>query len=87
MKYLNFTIAETSGRTFEIPLDKVKSFIEKVQAEDFFMAQEEVDFEDSYSMAQFLNNNGLLDELHSYERCNDTFESEVVEHKIYEGEE
>ena len=31
MKYLQFTVAETTGRTFEIPMDKLEEIIKTLK--------------------------------------------------------
>ena len=87
MKYLNFTVSETTGRTFELPLDKAVKLIKELKANDEFLQEEEVDLEDSNSIAKFFAYNNLLDELSNYEKSNDYVESKVVADKIYEGKE
>ena len=68
-KFLNFTIAETSGRTFEVPMDKVQELIKERGIED-------VDFNDDYDVASILKDE-LLDELASYEKDNQFVEVEL----------
>ena len=70
-KFLNFTIAETSGRTFEVPMDKVQELLKTAQEE----AKEygdtlEVDLEDDYEVARFLVDY-CLDEISADEKAND----------------
>ena len=68
-KFLNFTIAETSGRTFEVPMDKVQELIKERGIED-------VDFNDDDEVASILKDE-LLDELASYEKDNQFVEVEL----------
>ena len=83
-KYLNFTVAETSGRTFEIPMDKVKEILEYMK-QDEYLAEEiaQIDLEDSYQVANFFMNFGL-DEISRYEFGNDYFDLTLAEHKFLE---
>ena len=68
MKYLQFTVAETTGRTFSIPMDKLEEIIKTLKDGDEFLQDEEVDTTDAYEVASFLNRNGLLDEIYNYEK-------------------
>lgn len=68
-KFLNFTVAETSGRTFEVPMDKVQELIKERGIED-------VDFNDDDEVASILKDE-LLDELASYEKDNQFVEVEL----------
>ena len=85
MKFLNFTVAETSGRTFELPLEKAVEIIKQMQEDEYFDGQE-VDLEDSYEVANFLMNYGL-DEIAKYELNNDYVDLVLADNKIYEGKE
>ena len=85
MKYLNFSVAETSGRSFEIPMDKVEEIIKEIKEDDYY-AEEEVDFNDSYEVAKFLMNYGL-DEITKYELSNDYVELELACSEIVETSE
>ena len=77
MKYLNFTIAETSGRTFEIPMDKVKELIKRVQKEaEEYGDTLEVDLNDDYEVARFLKDY-CLDDIATHEINNDYWEIEL----------
>ena len=87
MKHLNFTVSETTERTFDLPLDKAVELIKELKANDEFLQGDEVDLEDSKSIAEFFAYNNLLDELLNFEKYNDYVESEVVENKIYEDKE
>ena len=82
MKYLNFTVAETSGRTFELPLDKAKEIIKRLK-EDDYLSDEEVDLDDDYEVANFLMNFGL-DEIAKYELSNDYVDLVLADHKVFE---
>lgn len=68
-KFLNFTVAETNGRTFEVPMDKVQELIKERGIED-------VDFNDDDEVASILKDE-LLDELASYEKDNQFVEVEL----------
>ena len=71
MKYLNFTIAETSGRTFEVPMDKVQELLRTAQEEAKKYGDTlEVDLEDDYEVARFLVDY-CLDEISEDEKAND----------------
>lgn len=70
-KFLNFTIAETSGRTFEVPMDKVQELLRTAQEEAKKYGDTlEVDLEDDYEVAQFLVDY-CLDEISADEKAND----------------
>ena len=84
MKFLNFTIAETTGRTFEIPYDKALEIIERIKKSDKYLAEEST--EDEYEMARFFEEAGL-DEIAKYELDNDYFQSEIASADIYETSE
>lgn len=84
-KFLNFTVAETSGRTFELPLEKAVEIIKQMQKDEYF-EEKEVNLEDGYEVANFLMNFGL-DEIAKYELNNDYIDLVLADNKIYEGEE
>lgn len=84
MKYLQFTVAETTGRTFEIPMDKLEEIIKTLKDGDEFLQDEEVDTTDAYEVASFLNRNGLLDEIYNYEKDNSYIETVVADSKVVE---
>ena len=84
MKYLQFTVAETTGRTFAIPMDKLEEIIKTLKDGDEFLQDEEVDTTDAYEVASFLNRNGLLDEIYNYEKDNSYIETVVADSKIVE---
>lgn len=84
MKYLQFTVAETTGRTFSIPMDKLEEIIKTLKDGDEFLQDEEVDTTDAYEVASFLNRNGLLDEIYNYEKDNSYIETVVADSKIVE---
>ena len=85
MKYLQFTIAETTGRTFEIPMDKLEEIIKTLKDGDKFLQDEEIDTTDAYEVASFLNRSGLLDEIYNYEKDNSYIETVVADSKVVEG--
>lgn len=85
MKYLQFTVAETTGRTFSIPMDKLEEIIKTLKDGDEFLQDEEVDTTDAYEVASFLNRNGLLDEIYNYEKDNSYVETVVADSKVVEG--
>ena len=85
MRYLQFTVAETTGRTFEIPMDKLEEIIKTLKDGDKFLQDEEVDTTDAYEVASFLNRNGLLDEIYNYEKDNSYIETVVADSKVVEG--
>ena len=84
MRYLQFTVAETTGRTFAIPMDKLEEIIKTLKDGDEFLQDEEVDTTDAYEVASFLNRNGLLDEIYNYEKDNSYIETVVADSKIVE---
>ena len=85
MKYVQFTVAETTGRTFSIPMDKLEEIIKTLKDGDEFLQDEEVDTTDAYEVASFLNRNGLLDEIYNYEKDNSYIETVVADSKVVEG--
>lgn len=77
MKYLNFTISETSGRTFEVPMDKVQEIInDHIKDYAEFGETVDVDINDDYDLACILTEH--LDDLATYELSNDYIETEVA---------
>lgn len=84
MKHLNFSIAETSGRTFEISMDKVKGILEDMK-QDKYLADvvAQVNLEDDYQVASFFMNFGL-DEIAKYELSNDYVNLELANSKFTE---
>ena len=85
MKYVQFTVAETTGRTFAIPMDKLEEIIKTLKDGDEFLQDEEVDTTDAYEVASFFNRNGLLDEIYNYEKDNSYIETVVADSKVVEG--
>ena len=83
MKYLNFTIAETSGRTFEVPMDKVKKLIEQYKGDMFEDTGliPDTDINDDYEVAQILKDY-FLDEISENEKGNDYYEIILSSSKI-----
>ena len=81
-KHLNFTVAETSGRTFEISMDKVKEILDEMK-KDKYLAEEiaQVDLEDDYQLATFFMNYGL-DEIAKYELYNSHVETVLADSKF-----
>jgi hypothetical protein len=71
MKYLNFSIAETSGRTFEVPMDKIKRLVEQERAiAKAHGVTFDINLEDDYDLAHFLVDY-CLDEISADEKAND----------------
>lgn len=81
-KHLNFTVAETSGRTFEISMDRVKEILDEMK-KDEYLAEEiaQVNLEDDHEVANFFMNFGL-DEIAKYELCNDYVETVLADSKF-----
>ena len=72
-KFLNFTIAETSGRTFEVPMERVIGLVTTVQEE----AKKYGDtLEDDYEIARFLVDY-CMDEISADEKANDYYEIQL----------
>ena len=72
-KFLKFSVVETTGRTFEIPMEKVKELIKN--------ADEDTSSWDEVDMADFLYNS-VQDEIFSYEKENSYFESYIQDEEI-----
>ena len=72
-KFLKFSVVETTGRTFEIPMEKVKELIKN--ADEDTSSWNEVD------MADFLYNS-LQDEVLTYEKENAYYESYIQDEEI-----
>lgn len=81
-KHLNFTVAETSGRTFEISMDKVKEILDEMK-KDEYLAEEiaNLNLEDDYEVASFFTNNGL-NKLVKYELDNSRIETVLADSKF-----
>lgn len=81
-KHLNFTVAETSGRTFEISMDRVKEILDEMK-KDEYLAEEiaKIDLEDDYQVANFFMNFGL-DEIAKYELNNDYIDLVLADSKF-----
>ena len=76
-KFLNFTIAETSGRTFEVPMERVIGLVTTAQKEaEKYGTTLEVDLEDDYEVARFLVDY-CLDEISADEKANDYYEIQL----------
>ena len=73
-KFLNFSVVETTGRTFEIPLDKAIELI-KASTDEDISNWNEVD------MADFLYNQ-LSDNVLAYEKDNCYYESHIQDEEI-----
>lgn len=80
-KYINFSVAETRGRTFEIPYDEAIELINKIKKEDKWVA--DIDIEDEDDIAKFFCDYDL-DQIHEYELDNDYFETIVTDTEIGE---
>lgn len=72
-KFLTFSVVESMGRTFEIPMEKVKELIKN--ADEDTSSWNEVD------MADFLYNS-LQNEVLTYEKENSYFESYIQDEEI-----
>lgn len=85
MKYLNFSIAETSGRTFEIPMDKVEELIKEAQKEaEEYGDTLEVDLNDDYEVSRILTD-WCFDNIAEFETANDYLEITLADSKMYEA--
>ena len=81
-KHLNFTVAETSGRTFEISMDRVKEILDEMKKDKYLAEEiENLDLEDDYEVASFFTNNGL-NELVKYELDNSRIETVLADSKF-----
>ena len=81
-KHLNFSVAESSGRTFEISIERVKEILDEMKQDEYLAEEiENLDLEDDYQLATFFMNYGL-DAIAKYELKNDYIELELVEHKF-----
>ena len=72
-KFLKFSVVETTGRTFEIPMEKVKELIKS--------AKEDTSSWNEVDMADFLYNS-VQDEISSYEKDNSYFDSYIEDEEI-----
>ena len=79
-KFLNFTIAETSGRTFEVPMDKVLELVEQHKRDYSEYENKDIDITDSYDLAKVLMN--YTDDIANYELNNDYVDWEIADSKI-----
>ena len=76
-KFLNFTIAETSGRTFEVPMERVIGLVTTAQEEAKKYGDTlEVDLTDDYEVARFLVDY-CMDEISADEKANDYYEIQL----------
>ena len=81
-KHLNFSVAESSGRTFELSMDRVKEILDEMKQDEYLAEEiENLNLEDDYQLATFFMNYGL-DTIAKYELKNDYIELELVEHKF-----
>ena len=72
-KFLKFSVVETSGRTFEVPMEKVKELIKN--------SEEDTSSWDEVDMADFLYNS-LKDEVLTYEKENSYYECYIQDEEI-----
>ena len=72
-KFLKFSVVENTGRTFEIPMSKVKELLK--ESDEDTSSWNEVD------MADFLYNS-VQDEVLSYEKENSYYESYIQDEEI-----
>ena len=81
-KFLNFTVAETSGRTFEVPMKRVIGLVTTAQEEAKKYGDTlEVDLEDDYEVARFLVDY-CLDEISADEKANDYYDVQLSSSKF-----
>lgn len=85
MKYLNFSITEESGRTFELPMEKAVEIVNQIKENDKYVKDVKVDFTDEYEVAEFFVHNGYLSEVANYETSNEHVETVLADSRIYEG--
>lgn len=86
MKYLNFSITEESGRTFELPMEKAVEIVNQIKENDKYVKDVKVDLTDGHSIAKFLMYYGYLDEVAKYEIDNDYTEQFLSDDFVYETE-
>ena len=72
-KFLKFSVVENVGRTFEVPMEKVKELIKN--------SEEDTSSWDEVDMADFLYNS-LQDEVLTYEKENSYYESYIQDEEI-----
>ena len=70
MKYLDFTITETTGRTFFVPMNEVEKLLKENGLGD-------VDINNKEELAEVLKDN-FLDDIARHEKQNDFLEIEVT---------
>ena len=70
MKYLDFTITETTGKTFLVPMNEVEKLLKENNLED-------VDINNKEELAEVLKDN-FLDDIAKHEKQNDFLEIEVT---------
>ena len=76
-KFLKFSVVETTGRTFEIPMEKVKELLK--ESDEDTTNWNEVD------MADFLYNTyEIQDNILKYEKDNSCYESYIQDEEITE---
>ena len=76
-KFLKFSVVETTGRTFEIPMSKVKELLK--ESDEDTSSWNEVD------MADFLYNTyEIQDNILKYEKDNSCYESYIQDEEITE---
>ena len=82
MKLINFSITESTGRTFELSVEKAKEIIETMKAnEPECCGSIEVDYDNCTDIANILSTY-CLDDLCKYERNNCYYETTVVDEKF-----
>lgn len=74
-KFLKFSVVETTGRTFEIPMEKVKELLKK--------SDEDTTNWNEVDMADFLYNTyEIQDNILKYEKDNSCYESYIQDEEI-----
>lgn len=75
---INFQVAETFGRTFEIPMQKVKELRDK------YFTEVNLSKLTPKEVAEYIWNKCNIDEYNQYEKYNASFESRVTEGTWYD---
>ena len=83
-KYLNFSITEETGRTFELPMEEAAKIVNQIKENDEYVKDVKVDVTDGHSIAKFLVWYGYLDEVARYEIDNDYIEQLLCDTKVFE---
>lgn len=82
MKMFNFSVNEISGRSFELPYNEAVAII-KSNCPDKYIDFDKVS---KYELAELLWDY-CYDDIEEYELCNDSFQSDIDETKIFDTKE